>query len=249
MAAGAEFALIEDDYNLTVAALGELGVESTADQPIPDFEELTAVLADQPGLGGYLGGHATRGFYPELTFHVIPEGPLHLSPLVGRFDEGQEQQSYVWADLWHAFDFDPEQPPELSAAVMLNDSKDPVDHDRPANDDGEPGLVHTRQTVLEQRASLAAEAQAAAEAGEVWLDPMSFSQYLVAQAKRRLADRPFLDASHLTATRFSQLPGRNIGGTDFVLDALVFDKLLYLHGSTLEAANPKVGVRRAAKLA
>jgi hypothetical protein len=251
MAQDAEFVFIEDDYRLTVAALGDLGIQSTRQQPIPEFEELTTVLGARPAIIQYLSEHASRGYYPELTFHVLPPAPFNFSPLVRHFDarQGPELRTRGMGDsVWYAFDLDRSvEAPGLSAAVLLNDRTDPNDHSRAANDFNEAGLVYVNQTVWEHRASLASEARAAAEAGGVELNATTFSQYLVVQAKRRLAGRPFL-GTDLLATRFSQLPEKSFDTGTFVPSVITFGKQLDLNVSYLGAANRRVGVRRAVKL-
>jgi hypothetical protein len=247
-----EFSLAKDDYDLTVTALGDLGVKnSRKNQLIPDFEEVAAAFS--PSTATYLGEHVERGDQPELTFHipVAQRGPHSLSAKIGKFDEKQPYATYTWGDLLDSYsstDHNIARPKSgLTAGVLLNDTTKPKDREQPANEYNEAGLVHANHTVPEQRAAIEREQDAAKDAG-VELSPANITEYLVTQAKRRQAGLPLLDKR--TVTRFTQYPDKNIDGNSLVPDADVLDRgRLGLRGSRVGIAWAGDGVRRVVRVA
>ena len=242
----AEFSLDRNDFDLTVAALSDLGVKSTKKQPIPEFEE---VVAGVKPVVTYLGEHVGRGDQPELTFRVPLAGRYNFVKLIDYFDMGQEYDTAIWHALWDRLTSADHNHgvTDLSAAVMLNDTTDPADRTRPANGYNEAGLVYVNQTVPQQRTSLETEQGEAAKSG-VQLDPAGITEYVVVQAKRRLAGRPLLDKP--TVTRFPQYPDKKIGGDVVVPDAYVDDyDRLYLDGSYVGYGWDRAGVRREVRVA
>jgi hypothetical protein len=247
-----EFTLVKDDYDLTVSALGDLGVKNTRkNQLIPSFEEVAAAFS--PSTATYLGEHVERGDQPELTFHipVAQRGAQSLAARISKFDEKQQYSTYIWDDLLGAYsstDHNIARPKSgLTAGVLLNDTTKPKDREQPANEYNEAGLVHANHTVPEQRAAIEREQDAAKEAG-VELNPANITEYLVTQAKRRQAGLPLLDRR--TVTRFTQYPDKKIDGDSFVPVACVDDSgQLSLSGSVVGFAWGDSGVRRVVRVA
>jgi len=245
------FTLDKDDYDLTVAALGDLGVKNTRkEQQIPEFEEVADAISSATAT--YLGEHVERGDQPELTFHILvaQRGPQSLAARIGKFDEKQPHATYIWNDLlgaYSAYDHKIARPKRgLTAGVLLNDTTKPKDREQPANAYNEAGLVHANHTVSEQRAAIECEQHAAKETS-VELNPINITEYLVTQAKRRQAGRPLLDTQ--TVTRFTQYPDRDIGGYVYVPNADVLDDgQLDLDGSDVVLAWDRVGVRRVVRV-
>jgi hypothetical protein len=237
------FTLERDDYDLTVAALGDLGIKDTRKQKrIPEFEEVAAAFGP---VATYLGEHVGRGDQPELTFHVPLAGRYDLYKLIENFDRRQEYDTSIWRALWDTFSNNDHNhgEPNLSAGILLNDTTDPADRTRPANGYDEAGLVYVSQTVPQQRNSLKAEQEGEANQEGVDLNAADVTEYVVAQAKRRQAGRPLLDRP--TVTRFPQYPDKNIDGYTVVPDARVGDRdQLYLGGSDVDDGWDNNGVRR-----
>jgi hypothetical protein len=244
----AEFTLARDDYDLTVTALGDLGVKNTRkNKKIPEFDEVAAAFS--PATATYLGEHVERGDQPELTFHVPLAARYDMYKVVENFDRGQQYDTSIWRALWDNFSNNDHNQGEtnLSAAVLLNDTTKPKDREQPANEYNEAGLVHANHTVPEQRSAIKRE-QGAAKAAGVELNPISVTQYLVTQAKRRQAGQPLLDRP--TVTRFVQYPDKNIGGIVCVPNADVRgDDRLRLNGSRVGDQWGYDGVRRVVRVA
>ena len=246
------FTLDRDDYDLTVTALGDLGVKNTRkNKLIPDFEEVAAAFS--PSTATYLGEHVARGDQPELTFHVpvAQRGAQSLTARISKFDEKQQYSTYTWDALLGAYsstDHNVARPKSgLTAGVLLNDTTKPKDREQPANEYNEAGLVHANHTVPEQRAAIEREQDAAKEAG-VELNPANITEYLVTQAKRRQAGLPLLDKP--TVTRFVQYPDKNIDGHSVVPSAYVDGGgRLRLGGAYVDVAWDHRGVRRVVRVA
>jgi hypothetical protein len=244
------FSLDRDDYDLTVAALGDLGVKNNRKREVPEFEEVAVTTYP---LATYLGAHVARGDQPELTFQVpATKGSVRsngLYKLIESFDKGQEYGTYVWRELWDRLGDADLRGGEaaLSAGILLNDTTKPSDRTQPANGYDEAGLVHANHTVPEQRAAIEKEKSTAKQAG-VNLDPIAITEYLVTQAKRRRAGLPLLDKP--TVTRFVQYPEQNIVGGVYVLGAIVDgDSRLDLGGSSVDDTWGGYGVRRVVRVA
>ena len=255
------FTLDRDDYDLTVTALGDLGVKNTRkQQPIPEFEEVAEAVKP---VASYLGGHVERGDQPELTFHIPvakhSDRTNGLYKLIKGFDKGQEYDTSIWSELWdrlgnnHLKRYSSETNPK--ASILLNDTTDPADRTRPANGYGEAGLVYISQTVPEQKKSLNTEQDEEANKDGVHLNLefADITEYLVTQAKRSQAGLPLLDKP--TVTRFPQYtePGKDgfdLGGDVCVPDAGVDgDDRLRLRGSDVGGAWGSGGVRRVVRVA
>ncbi len=238
----AEFTLVRDDYDLTVAAVGDLGVKSTKKQPIPEFEEVAEAISTQSAV--YLGEHVARGDQPELAFHIPFAGRFDLRKLVSGFDKKQQYPTAVWDKLWHGFSNVEHNHgiSKLTAALILNDTTRGSDHSEQVNEYGEAGLVHENKTVPEQRATFSLE-QELARTADVQLDLESISQYVVVQAKRRHAGLSLLDKQ--TVTRFPQYADKRIGGFAVVPGAGVGGVgPLGLGGSYVDNSWDNNGVRR-----
>jgi hypothetical protein len=237
-----------DDYDLTVTALSDLGVKGTKRRPVPEFEEVQAKIS--PALAVYLQNHVRNGGKPELTMHVpLGLNGFDLKKLIANFDKKQEYSTYIWEDLWDQYGEGQHNSPRtlLDAAMLLNDTTDPENRAQPANSYDEAGLVHVSKTVPEQRASLDQEKQEAVKSG-VELNPISISQYIVTQAKRRQAGLPLLDKP--TYTRFVQYPEQVLDGSSCVPNAVVDDDdRLYLNGANVGSAWARDGVRRVVRVA
>ena len=248
VASNTVFALDRDDYDLTVTALGDLGVKDTSKIGVPGFEEVGSTLGDPTA--AFLGQHVERGDKPELTIHIpLSRRGFSLSKLVAAFDAKQEYGTSVWEELWGSYTPDTHngQRGNGTAHVLLNDSRNPADTHEKANEYDEAGLVYVNQTVPQQRESLSDEAQIAADHGVV-LSPISFTEYMVVQAKRRQAGLPLLDKP--TVTRFTQYPDKKIGGRVYVPFADVRDRgQLRLYGSDVGSLWDNYGVRRVVRVA
>lgn len=242
------FTLDRDDYDLTLAALADLGVQGGSKLTIPAFEEIAQGLG--VSIPAYLGEHAARDDKPELTMHI----PLYprvftVRKLIAAFDGKQKYSTFVWDDLWNSYTHgdhnDDRGGSRLHAGVMLNDTTDPTDREQKANNYSEVGLVYGNQTVSEQRASVVAEAKQAATQGVI-LDAATFTDYLVVQAKRRQAGLPLLD--QLTSTRFVWYPEKekDIGSSSTVVPSanVDFGSRLKLSGANFGDAWSGYGVRR-----
>jgi hypothetical protein len=239
------FAIDRDDYDLTLAAVSDLGFKPTKQHQLREFDELALTKED----GAYLGEHAARGDIPELTFH-LPLGirSFDLDRLIVNFDAKQTYETAVWKDLWSQYgkaDHNQSRP-SVDTGVLLNDTTKPKDRSQPANNYDEAGLVHTKHTVAEQRAAIIREQTEASQTG-VELNPVSLTQYMVVQAKRRQAGLPLLDKS--TFTRFVQYPEKGIDGRSCVPDASVgSDGRLLLYGTDVGRSWDRGGVRRVVRV-
>jgi hypothetical protein len=220
--------LAEGDYNLTVAALGNLGVRTEG--VFPEYDELIEQLT--PETRSFMAAQALRGDLPELTVRV-PFIKYQAERLLANFDRGCEQQwpvygklarylgrrllprsgaayfekttssqSYIHTKLWDKFLFDrDERTAQLEPVMALMDTTDPLDRSTAANASNEAGLVYVSRTVLNQRSRMADDFDAAAKAG-IQLDFMGPAEWLVLQAKRQECGLPLLDRH--TTTRFVQ---------------------------------------------
>ncbi len=254
VAVAASFTPSEDDYLLTVAALSDLGIRNTRRAPhtIPELEEIELSPASQ----SFLSAEAARGDVPELTIHLPLRDRIFglragLRPLLIYFDKKQQRPTYVNKDLWDTYDAadhnrDRGRPgAKMTPVFALNDTTDPRDRNRPANDYNEPGLVYTGMTAEDQRRALAAEKQTAA--GGVNIRALGVSEYIVLDAKRRITGNPPLDSFTRTHTRFVQFLGKEIGkdGHVVVPDANSPYTALSLGASCADVSEDNIGARRA----
>lgn len=233
-----------DDYDLTVTALNDLGAKK--EELIPEFEELQALFT--PKMAVYLADQAKNGATSELTVGVsLDVSSFNFDRLIANFDAKQPYATSVCRDLWDKYSDDQhDRFGVLGAAMLLNDTTNPFDHTKPANDYDEAGLVHVSKNFTEQRKAVETERKQAAKAG-VELDLISVSQYVVTQAKRRQAGLPLLDKS--TFTRFVQYPEKKIDGDSYVPYANVSGgDQLYLDGTVVGDAWYDRGVRRVVRV-
>lgn len=244
------FKFSDDDYDLTIEALKDLGINRNL---VAKYESLNESLNSDTL--SYLGRQLVQGYNPELTFYLPFRKELGLKKLLAKFDtKGTKRQrpSYIWEDLWESYEtyqhkFGTDIDTEPIAAFALNNSTSPISPTDPANRYSEAGLVYTDKNVVEQQEYLRKEQTAAKQLG-VDLESMTVSQYIVLQAKRRQAGLPLLDRS--TFTCFIQYPNRIINDVSCVPGARVSsgDDRLRLGGAAVDHARERTGIRRVVRI-
>ncbi len=234
----------KDDYHLTVAALGSIGLRNSHHiQIIPEYEELIETI-DLP-TSKYLANQAKYGDAPELVFHVPLSPVLNLRQFLCNFNDQQALTAQVKGKLWHnipAMEFNQGQH-SLGFNVMLRDLYDPFNRRLPVNDKKEAGLVYANREVGDQRRLLNREQKMAAKQG-VKLASLSFTAYMVAQSKRRLIGEevPMLD-SH-TATLFVAHNTRSESGNSVIPRAVYMpEEDVIILGSAKTKQSQRLGNR------
>ncbi|MEO7363901.1 MAG: hypothetical protein ABIV43_00120 [Candidatus Saccharimonadales bacterium] len=245
---------LADQYELSVAALGELGF--TEADGIPAFQQVTAGLGENNAV--WLNDRKASGDQDELV--IVPNiesiglmGTSRKPGLIPRFDRKQSKndKTYVYNPLWDkSKDKDPIHDnflnEQFGTAVLLGDVTNPRDHNKPANDYQEPGLVFTSMKVPAQRDALKTEAAEHAAQGRQ-LRNATIGQIVLVNAQRRLQGKPFLDTQ--TYTRLTHYPDVKLDGDACVPDVGANDRQLGLFGSNVQDGWGSSGVRRALRIA
>ena len=240
-----------DEYALNIAALGELGFDKkTIETDVPAYEQVRDGLYT---LGGHLGDRRTLRAVDELV--IAPslqgiglKGTTRKPGLIPRFDKKQNGvDTVVWSDLWGQFaDKDPLHDngtnEAFPVAVLLDDTQDPrPGTSKKANAYDEVGLVYTGMTVEKQREALAHDTTMHKVVGRE-LRSATIAQIVVANAKRRLECKPFLDQR--TFTRLTHYPDKVVDGVAYVPFVNSRDSRLGLDGSDVDYGWVSYGVRR-----
>ncbi len=244
---------LADQYELSVAALGELGFGEA--DGIPPLEQITA------GLGAtnaeWLNERKDSGDQDELV--ITPKiasigliGTSRKPGLIPRFDRKQPKtdETYVFNAIWDKIiDKDPAHDnggtEKFGAAVLLGDVSDPSNCAKPANSYDEAGLVYVNMRVPEQRDALKREAANQLCKGRE-LKGATIAQIVLVNAQRRLQGKQFLDTRNFN--RLTHYPDINLDGAAYVPNVAADVRQLGLDGSNVQYDWGSIGVRRALRV-
>ncbi len=190
------FEIDQDDFNHTIAAIRDLGLRSTARHLILEYEQAATVLDSRTK--HHIGTLARNG-NPELVSNLPLIKTYGLKDLRGRFDRKQRYRTLVDEELWDQYgNYDLNNGmPKPKLGVVINEYADPYNiYSKSINGFDEQGLVGVGKTVREFSTH-------GLRMGIDHVSTLNVSQYIVLQAKRRLAGEPPLDLH--TKTAFPQL--------------------------------------------
>ncbi len=173
---------IAEDYEASLAALGDLGYQPEADG-VPALEEVEARIATNPALSAWLIDRADSGANDTLVVSRTIGGKqgIGIARSIHSFDPDAHSEGHVWSRLYGQADGSDnpysggdtgvihdnnKQSNQFRSlkymwdiAVLLGDETDPSTN-KPAYTEG---LVYTEQNVDQQRAALEAERAVAPE--------------------------------------------------------------------------------------
>jgi len=240
-----------EDYELTVAALGHLGLTAAKGHWIPAYEELLDEVNTQPQTAHFLAEQTAQGFRPALSRQIPGHGGVPLEELVAPFAQGK-QRPYISKKTWEPYrrgshsdglhgsywTFEltgpslmdlAEQQPRAELAHLRDSAPLPP----------QPGLVYLGKNVLQQRRALQTESARLLKDHGVRMQHVTPFSYLVRQAKRQLSGVNYLD--QLLETVFPNCQQR--GGVVPSIHAR--HDMPYLVDARVTTGWPDRGVRRA----
>ncbi|MEK7594445.1 MAG: hypothetical protein AAB436_02300 [Patescibacteria group bacterium] len=230
------FVIDSHEYELTVAAAKDLGLRSTAEYLIRNPESVESAIISP--IKNYLGKIAGRDKpQPELTIHLPFTETYTINDLVGHFNRRQRYNTVVDEELWKGYHKGSYNGRLIRPVlgIVINETKDPAgNYNDMVNGYEEIGLTGMGKTPDLQR-------NLASNHDRVKIDLISVSQYILLQAKRRIAGLPPLD--EFTETCFPQLMGYR--GQDAFAPTIgwKYDRL-ELRSIEAKYAGADVGVRK-----
>ncbi len=232
-----------EDYDLALHVLGRLGMTDAELELLPDRSTLVQSLS--PVAYSRLIGPQGENQPPELTMGITLSDNFSLYDLLARYDEHYNTDtdhrfrgSFIHKKLWDHYG--PEDHNQASHpghfALLLNDFpevKERKNAESPGTTKVDPaakvGLSGLYMNPTQQRDAVREEAVLDSIDG-VSLRPLSVTQYIVLQAKRREAGQPPLD--HAAAqTVFSQYRAITVGTKQPWLKFLQVHKIPVVHSS------------------